>query len=66
MLKKAVAKTEKFKISRYEISRKGVSYTIETLQKFRKRFPSAELILIIGSDSRNRSLHGRMRIKLSG
>jgi nicotinate-nucleotide adenylyltransferase len=51
MLKKAVAKTEKFRISRYEISRKGVSYTIETLRKFRKRFPSAELILIIGSDS---------------
>ncbi|MFZ1976353.1 MAG: nicotinate-nucleotide adenylyltransferase [Bacteroidota bacterium] len=51
MLKRALSKNEKYSISKYEISRKGVSYTIETLRKFRKRFPTAELILIIGSDS---------------
>jgi nicotinate-nucleotide adenylyltransferase len=51
MLQEALAKWENFSISRYEISRKGISYTVDTLKKIKKRFPSAELVLIMGSDS---------------
>jgi nicotinate-nucleotide adenylyltransferase len=34
-----------------ELRRKGISYTIDTVRAFRKRFSSSELFLIIGSDS---------------
>jgi nicotinate-nucleotide adenylyltransferase len=38
------------KVSNIELRRRGVSYTIETVKAFRKKFPSAALFLILGGD----------------
>ena len=42
---------EKAEVSLFEINRKGVSYTIDTLRYFKQKFPNDELFLIIGSDN---------------
>jgi len=39
------------RVSDAEIKRRGVSYTVDTVRAFRRRFPKAELFLIIGGDS---------------
>lgn len=39
------------RVSDIEIKRRGVSYTVDTVKAFRRRFPASELFLIIGSDS---------------
>ncbi|WGI36258.1 nicotinate-nucleotide adenylyltransferase [Mesomycoplasma lagogenitalium] len=46
-----MVKPEKSEISLFEIKRKGVSYTIDTVNHFKKQFPNQELFLIIGSDN---------------
>jgi len=51
MTKLSVHGNRKLKVSDIELRRKGISYTVDTVRSFRKRFPSAELFLIIGSDS---------------
>ncbi|MGY6172561.1 nicotinate-nucleotide adenylyltransferase [Candidatus Mycoplasma pogonae] len=38
-------------ISEFETNRKNVSYTIDTVEYFKQKFPKAELYLIIGSDN---------------
>jgi nicotinate-nucleotide adenylyltransferase len=50
MIQAVVRSNPKFRISRYEIARKRLSFTVDTLRHFRKRFPSSEFFLIIGSD----------------
>ena len=42
---------EKAEVSLFEINRKGVSYTIDTIRHFEKKYPNDELFLIIGSDN---------------
>ena len=39
------------KISTIELRRRGISYTVDTLRAFRKKFRSAVLFLIIGEDT---------------
>ena len=51
MTKLSVQGNGKLKVSDLELRRKGISYTVDTVRAFRKRFPSSELFLIIGSDS---------------
>ncbi|MFA5780151.1 MAG: nicotinate-nucleotide adenylyltransferase [Elusimicrobiota bacterium] len=51
MLRLAIKKFSKFKISDFEIKRKKNIYTYQTLKYFRKEYPSAELFFIVGSDS---------------
>ena len=41
---------EKMVISKFEINRKGISYTIETLKYFKNKHPLAKIFIIIGSD----------------
>ncbi len=38
-------------ISDCEVSRKGVSYTVDTILEFEKKYPGAELFLILGKDT---------------
>lgn len=38
-------------ISGFEINRKGVSYTIDTVKYFKNQYPEDELFLILGSDN---------------
>ncbi|MFH2137201.1 MAG: nicotinate-nucleotide adenylyltransferase [Candidatus Omnitrophota bacterium] len=51
MVRLAIAGNKFLKASRIEIDRSGVSYTVETLHLLRRKFPQAELYLIIGSDA---------------
>ncbi|MCX6121495.1 MAG: nicotinate-nucleotide adenylyltransferase [Ignavibacteriales bacterium] len=51
MLKLAVSGKKEFKVSTIELRRRGISYTVDTLKTFKRRFPNAELILIIGADN---------------
>jgi len=50
MVKLAIEDNKKFEVSRYEIDKEGVSYTIDTLNAFRDRYKNAELFFIAGSD----------------
>lgn len=51
MLKKAIIHIPEFKIWEGEMIRGGVSFTIHTLQTFKKNHPHAQLYFIIGSDN---------------
>ena len=51
MTKLAVRDNRAFSVSDIEIRRGGVSYTIDTVNEYRRRFPRAELFLIIGTDN---------------
>lgn len=42
---------DKMEISSFEIDRKGISYTIDTINYFSNKYPQDELFLIIGSDN---------------
>jgi nicotinate-nucleotide adenylyltransferase len=50
MLQLAIAGHEAFEISRSEVDRPGVSYTVDTLRYFRSAWPEAEFFLILGGD----------------
>lgn len=50
MLRLALAGQTRFEVDELEISRGGVSYTIETAQEFQRRFPGASLFYLIGTD----------------
>jgi nicotinate-nucleotide adenylyltransferase len=51
MVKLAIAGKKQYKLSAMELRRRGVSYTINTLEGFQEKFPNAELILVIGADN---------------
>lgn len=42
---------EKSAICPFEINRKGISYTIDTVKYFKSKFPNDEIFLILGSDN---------------
>jgi nicotinate-nucleotide adenylyltransferase len=50
LLRLALAGRTNCEIDDQEIRRGGVSYTIDTLRDYRKRFPDAELFYLIGAD----------------
>ena len=47
----ATASNPKFTVSRVDIDRPGVTYTIDTLRDIRARYPDAELFFITGADA---------------
>ncbi len=51
MLERVFSARKGFKISTYELDKKGYSYTYETLAYFTKNFPDDEFYFIIGEDS---------------
>jgi nicotinate-nucleotide adenylyltransferase len=51
MLELAVKDRPGFKISRIEIDRSGLSFTIVTLNEMKEEFPDKEFFLIVGVDS---------------
>src|SRR6266404_4117820 len=51
LLRLALAGKEWCEIDEQEIQRGGVSYTIETVRDYRKRFPRAQLFYLIGGDN---------------
>lgn len=46
----AVAKDERFAVSRLELDRPGPSYTVDTLREIHARSPGDELTFIVGGD----------------
>lgn len=51
MMRMVIRTKRKFAVASVEIKRKGVSYTIDTLRDFRKRYRRARLFLIVGGDN---------------
>ncbi len=47
----AISGNPRFEISRYEIEKKRVSYTVGTVRHFRERMPETELFFITGADA---------------
>ena len=47
----ATASNPKFTVSRVDIDRPGVTYTIDTLRDIRAQYPDAELFFITGADA---------------
>ncbi len=50
MLEWALMDDSEFEISDVEIKRRKISYTIDTVKYFKKRYPKDELYLIVGAD----------------
>ncbi len=50
MLRLALAGQPHYEVDAQEIMRGGVSYTIDTVRDYRRRFPSARLFWLIGAD----------------
>ena len=53
MLRRATADNPHFEVSRIEIDAPGVSYTVDTLRRLKRRYPGAKLFFIAGSDTIN-------------
>lgn len=51
MVQQATRNNPRFRVASFEINRKGVSYTIDTLHYFRRRHRNAKLFLIVGGDN---------------
>src|SRR5450755_4234248 len=51
LLRLALAGKNNCEIDAQEIRRGGVSYTIETVRDYARRFPQAELFYLIGADN---------------
>jgi nicotinate-nucleotide adenylyltransferase len=51
MLELAIAGIAEYRVDRRELSRTGVSYTVDTLREIRQEQPAAELFFIIGADA---------------
>lgn len=62
MVRLAVKGNPDFAVSDYEITKKGKSYSVDTVAHFRKKYPRAKIFFIIGSDHLSK-LHTWRRIK---
>jgi nicotinate-nucleotide adenylyltransferase len=51
MVRAAVSGAPRFGVSRIEIDRAGLSYTVATVQSLAAEFPAAELYLLLGEDA---------------
>lgn len=47
----ATAVNPRFEVSRYEIEKKQICYTVDTVRHFREKMPGVELFFITGADS---------------
>ncbi|MEK7817539.1 MAG: nicotinate-nucleotide adenylyltransferase [Actinomycetota bacterium] len=47
----ATAANPRFEVSRYEIEKKQICYTVDTVRHFREKMPAVELFFITGADS---------------
>jgi nicotinate-nucleotide adenylyltransferase len=53
----ATASNPRFHVSRVDIERPGVTYTVDTLRDLRVQMPDAQLFFITGADALNQILH---------
>ena len=66
LLRIALAGKTNCEIDEQEIRRGGISYTIETLRDYARRFPKAELFYLIGADNAAKLNEWREAGKLAG
>ena len=50
MIELAIAGNEAFEVSRYEVDRGGINYTVDTLTHFHQERPDDELFFLMGAD----------------
>ncbi|HEY1173950.1 MAG TPA: nicotinate-nucleotide adenylyltransferase [Verrucomicrobiae bacterium] len=50
MLRLALAGQPEFEVDEFEMNRGGVSYTIDTVQEFQRRYPGTQFSYLIGAD----------------
>ena len=50
LLRLALAGEPRYEIDDLELRRGGVSYTIDTVREFTRRFPAARLVCLVGAD----------------
>ncbi len=50
MTKMAIEDNPLFEVSDIELKRKGKSYTVDTIEELKKKYPDADLFLLAGSD----------------
>lgn len=53
MLRKATAELPNVKVSKWEIKRETVSYTVDAVRHYKEKYPDSELYFVIGSDCLN-------------
>ena len=51
MVRLLVGSDERFEVDATEIDRAGLSYTVDTLETFARRFPTAERFFLVGEDA---------------
>jgi nicotinate-nucleotide adenylyltransferase len=51
MVRLLVGSDERFTVDATEMERVGLSYTVDTLESFARRFPTAERFLLVGEDA---------------
>jgi nicotinate-nucleotide adenylyltransferase len=51
MVRAAVQGDDRFEVDDLELQRSGPSYTVDTLQEYRRRYPESELFFLIGADA---------------
>jgi nicotinate-nucleotide adenylyltransferase len=51
MLRLAVEHDARFSVDAYELRKGGLSYTIETLRRYKERLPDSELYFLLGADA---------------
>jgi len=51
MLRIALADYPNFEIDTIELDKQGISYSVDTIRFYKKRYPPAELFLLIGEDN---------------
>ena len=66
LLRLALAGRTHCEIDDQEIRRGGISYTVETLRDYRRRFPRAELFYLIGADNAAKLNEWREANELAG
>ena len=54
MIELAIAGHESFQMSKIEMERGGISYTVDTLVELKQQYPDDELFLLLGDDSLER------------
>ncbi len=59
MVRLALRRYTKLKVSNIEVNRRGLSFTIDTIKIFKKRYPEAQFYLILGQDSYKNMKHWR-------
>lgn len=65
MVKMAIKRIPKFKISRVEMDRKGISYAVDTFNELRKKYKGkTKLFYIMGLDSINEILEWKKPLEL--